>query len=523
MHRSRPAWDFKQRLVVATCVLLAAAFSCPSPAVAAPGDIVLYSADVTTIRGYWARIAAATGAGGQLMASSNRGWSATTAPLAAPHDYFQVSFRALANTPYPVWLRLRAPNNVRNADSVWVQFNDALNTTGSAVWRIGSTSALRVNLEACSGCGISGWGWSDGDWRTGDYPVVKFASTGTHTLRVQTREDGVQIDQIVLSPTAYFYAAPGTASNDTTIVPKGTTSTASTAPEIVLYASETVRGSGNWVLKGDTTAAYGLANRNYDYAAPLVSVPLSTPADFIEWTFRAVAGTRYKTWIRLRAANNSTQNSSVWVQFSDTVNAGGVPVYRIGTTSALAVALEACAGCALSGWGWQNKHWAKGDTGDVYFPTSGTKKMRIQAREDGVRIDQIVLSPMKFLNTRPGAVRDDSTLVNRDGTRTAISTTSTTGSTSTSYPKTLTFTASADHNTLVMSYKLEVFTAGTNPATATPAGTLNLGKPPIVGGQISADIGVTVQALASGSYFATVSAVGSASSSRSAPTSPFTR
>src|SRR5262249_13322796 len=50
--------------------------------------------------------------------------------------------------------------------------------------------------------------------------TVRFATTGSHTLRIQTREDGVQIDQVVLSPATYLTSAPGQPSNDATIVPK---------------------------------------------------------------------------------------------------------------------------------------------------------------------------------------------------------------------------------------------------------------------------------------------------------------
>ena len=396
--------------------------------------------------------------------------------------------------------------------------SDALNTSGSPVWRTGTTSALVVTLEACSGCGVSGWGWADASWWTGDYPVVKFSATGKHTVRVQTREDGVQIDQIVLSPTTYFNAAPGALKNDTTVVSKAATTTG--LAEVVLYASDTSRRAGNWSLQADSTAAFGKRNGSYDYGWASKSAASPTPVDFLEWSFNAVAGVRYRTWLRLRAANNSTNNDSVWIQFKGSIDSGGSPKYRVGTTSALAVTLENCGGCGVSGWGWQSRSYFWTDTGDVYFATTGTQTLRIQTREDGVNVDQIVLSPSKFLNSSPGSTRNDTTLVNRDGTKAVIGTS---GSTSTSYPKTLTFTASADHATLVLGYKVEVFKAGVNPATAAPAGSVNLGKPPVVSGQITANIGVTVQALASGSYFATVSAVGSAGSSRSAPSSPFTR
>ena len=502
--------SFAAGVSVATVVL-----SCPSATSAAPGDIVLYASDVTTIRGEWARLSSTTGAGGQLMRSTDAGRSAT-APLASPQHYIEASFDAPANTAYHIWLRLRAQENSRHNDSVMVQFSDAQTPAGSAVWRIGSTSALIVSLEECSGCGVSGWGWSDSTWSTGDYPVIKFAAASRHTLRVQTREDGVEIDQIVLSPVTYFNAAPGALKNDATIVPKSS-ATQVAPPEVVLYASEAVRRSGNWTLQSDSTAALGKRNGSTDYGWLGQSVS-ATPSNFLEWTFSAVAGTRYRTWLRLRATGNSKDNDSVWVQFAGSIDAAGVAKYRIGTTSALSVALEDCSGCGVSGWGWQRRAYWLADTGDVYFATSGTKTIRVQTREDGVNIDQIVLSPSKFLDSSPGAVRNDTTLVNRDGTRSVIGAVAAAAT----FPQTLTFTASADHS-LVSSYLLNIFAAGANPATATPVKALNLSKPAVVGGQITAAIGTTIQSLASGSYFATVTAVSSAGSTRSAPSNTFSR
>ena len=49
---------------------------------------------------------------------------------------------------------------------------------------------------------------------------MTFASGGHHTIRVQVREDGAQIDQIVLSPSRYLLSPPGTVKDDATIVGK---------------------------------------------------------------------------------------------------------------------------------------------------------------------------------------------------------------------------------------------------------------------------------------------------------------
>src|SRR4051794_28016749 len=92
---------------------------------AAAGDVVLYPSDVTTIRGNWARVASASGAGVQKMSSVDYGWSTTDAPLASPNDYFEASFSASAGTVYHVWLRLRADVDSKYNDSAWVQFSDS--------------------------------------------------------------------------------------------------------------------------------------------------------------------------------------------------------------------------------------------------------------------------------------------------------------------------------------------------------------------------------------------------------------
>ena len=102
-----------------------------------------------------------------------------------------------------------------------VQFSGSVNAAGTAVYRIGTATSTEFNLEACSGCGLSNWGWEDNGWGTGVLgPAIYFAASGPQTIRVQPREDGVSIDQIVLSPAAYLNAAPGPTKNDTTILPK---------------------------------------------------------------------------------------------------------------------------------------------------------------------------------------------------------------------------------------------------------------------------------------------------------------
>ena len=47
-----------------------------------------------------------------------------------------------------------------------------------------------------------------------------YFTAGTQTIRIQQREDGLAIDQIVLSPDTYLTSPPGPTKNDTTILIK---------------------------------------------------------------------------------------------------------------------------------------------------------------------------------------------------------------------------------------------------------------------------------------------------------------
>jgi endonuclease/exonuclease/phosphatase family metal-dependent hydrolase len=186
---------------------------------AAASDVVLYSSDVTAVSGNWAPVPSASAAGTTKMQSADHGWAATEAPLANPVDFFEVTFSAPAHTTYHVWLRLRATGESKYNDSVWVQFSDALDRSGNAVYAIGSRQALLTNLTTCADCPPARWGWQDGAYWLQQETLVQFASSGTHRIRVQTREDGVQVDQIVLSPARYLSSAPGPLTSDGTILP----------------------------------------------------------------------------------------------------------------------------------------------------------------------------------------------------------------------------------------------------------------------------------------------------------------
>jgi regulation of enolase protein 1 (concanavalin A-like superfamily) len=96
-----------------------------------------------------------------------------------------------------------------------------------------------------------------------------------------------------------------------------------------------------------------------------------------------------------------------------------------------------------------------------------------------------------------------------NSTRSAGVSVAVSGSTATSPPRYVVFTASANHATNVTKYVFKVYPSGANPATAIPVATSDLGKPtPASNGDITVDRATFFISLASGNYVSTVTAVG---------------
>src|SRR5439155_5880126 len=243
----------------------------------------------------------------------------------------------------------------------------------------------------------------------------------SHALRYQwTDEDGhvfsnfFQAALPIRNPGVYQYTVTvtdgrggtGSATKTVTIVP---------TKEIVLHVGAAGESVGPaWVTVADTTAASGQRLYNPNRSAPKINMPLANPASYTTMQFVADPTMAYKLWVRLKADGNAFGNDSLWMQFTNVADATtGAGVYRPGTTSGLAINLEECSGCGESGWGWEDDGWGavnkNGTT--LRFPNGGPQQIWIQQREDGVSIDQIVLSAEKYLTTRPGAAKNDHTIL----------------------------------------------------------------------------------------------------------------
>jgi phosphatidylserine/phosphatidylglycerophosphate/cardiolipin synthase-like enzyme len=258
----------------------------PPPPPSPSGEVVLYAAEAPVVIGNWSLASDLSAAGGARIGNPDANLPKLAEALANPPNYFEMTFHALAGTPYRLWIRGKALADFWGNDSVFVQFSDSTDNGGAAVYRIGTTSGAPINLEECSGCGLSGWGWQDTGWGVGVLgPLTYFANSGSHTIRVQMREDGLSIDQIVLSPNAYLNSPPGLARNDSTILARSDGGGGDPAPTIASVSPDsgstqggtavTINGSNFLANASVTFGGAAAASVNVTGATSLTAV---TPA-----------------------------------------------------------------------------------------------------------------------------------------------------------------------------------------------------------------------------------------------------
>jgi hypothetical protein len=396
----------------------------PPPPPSGP-TIVLWTSHTPTanIHGNWSMLTDGTASGGGALWNPDAATAKIAPALAAPANYFERTFTPQRGVPYHLWVRLKAQNNSFGNDSVHVQFTGTVDTGSSPTWRIGTTSSAEVVVQnGPNDSSISGWAWSDNGWGAlgGN---ISFDADGPQTVRVQQREDGAIVDEIVLSPDTFLSSPPGLHDNDTTTLPENDGSGSPpppppppppSDPTIVLWLANTppsgIVGTA-WQILADPSAAGGSGVWNPDQAQAKVAPALAAPASYVELTFNATAGIPYHLWLRMRAQNNSFSNDSVHVQFDNSVDASNNPTTRIGSTGSAEVVLQdGPNGSADQNWGWADNGW--GALGvNVYFATTGVQTLRMQQREDGTVVDEIVLSPNQYLTTRPGP-RQNASIVN---------------------------------------------------------------------------------------------------------------
>ncbi len=111
--------------------------------------------------------------------------------LAAPANYVELTFTAIAGVPYRTWFRMSATANSKANDSVWAQ---VLGSTHERPAGLAHRDDERPHRQPGELLRAAAWrpggGWTRRGGRARPAPS-RFATTGVQTLRAQTREDGV--------------------------------------------------------------------------------------------------------------------------------------------------------------------------------------------------------------------------------------------------------------------------------------------------------------------------------------------
>ncbi|HZI95017.1 MAG TPA: metallophosphoesterase [Patescibacteria group bacterium] len=200
---------------------------------------------------------------------------------------------------------------------------------------------LMVNAGDERGPWKRGWFWQDGTHVRDDTGEVTFPSTGRRRVRVIRREDGVGIEEIRLVPTPALSpdAVAGGRSAARGGLPRLLGRRNMAEPkhvngEIVIKAAQVadaqIRGDG-WQRRATSEGTSLFSAPDRGITQTWVDV---NPDSYFEAEFDAVEGIRYHVWVRLRSANDSGTSDSLYLQFTDSLNAQGKPDYRIGVEMA---------------------------------------------------------------------------------------------------------------------------------------------------------------------------------------------
>ena len=270
--------------------------------------------------------------GGYVMAPNGSGdlWTPSTKI---------VSYNVTITQPgeYILWGRIIAADNA--SDSFYVQVDSGTDN----IW------------DTAQG---TGWLWDKVSNRRGENPVRSILGAGTHTIKIKLREDGTKIDKLLLT-------------NDVGLIPAGVGAAAENIPPntgVKLYLETENYTSIVTPLRAanDTTASGG----RYVYAPNGSGAAWSPGSSIASFSVNVPQAGTYILWGRVMGVND---DDSFYVQVDNGTN--NVWDTTQGTS-----------------WQWDQVS-NRGNPGPVQFNlTAGVHTIKIKLREDGTKIDKLLLT-----------------------------------------------------------------------------------------------------------------------------------
>jgi predicted MPP superfamily phosphohydrolase len=177
------------------------------------------------------------------------------------------------------------------------------------------------------------WGWEDSTHFSPEDGNVYFQKDGTHTIRVQSRQDGVSLDTILLNPyedideilkARDFNHLNKLLINQELLI---------NYPDLVIIPASEIHKSkifGKWKKEHDPSTLFNFRLDDLPPRQKWHFQPLIKPKDFFESDFLAKKNVKYHVWIRMKAFKGSPKNDSVYLQFNDSIDNHGREKYHIG-------------------------------------------------------------------------------------------------------------------------------------------------------------------------------------------------
>lgn len=197
------------------------------------------------------------------------------------------------------------------------------------------TDALAINLleSPFKKDHFKDWGWEDSTHFSPDDGDVYFQYDGMQTVRVQSRQDGVSLDTILLNPYADLDHMLSERNFEQINQILANKNLQTNYPDLIIISASSVNEDsvyGKWKKKLDGSTLFNFRLDDLPPRKKWQFQPLIDPKDYFEVNFMAQKGMKYHVWIRLKAKDGSPQNDSVYLQFSHSIDKTGKEKYRIG-------------------------------------------------------------------------------------------------------------------------------------------------------------------------------------------------
>ena len=287
------------------------------------------------------------------------------------NGYAAYTFQVTSAGNYIVWGRILAPSGVD--DSFFVAMDGGADST----WDITSSTK---------------WVWDKVSHRGGADPVVYNLATGKHTLLIKQREDGAKLDCVVITkdmntvPSATFFSSSSTSSTSSSSSTSSTTSSSSSTSNTTPTSSTSSNTTSGFTddydssqtafafeaEDGDIHNAMVTAGDNNASSGTYILVPNGGGSNgYATYTFQVTSAGNYVVWGRVLAPNGSDDSFYVSVDG--------------GSESAWATTMS-------TKWVWDKVSHMGGADPVVYNLATGKHTLTIKQREDGTKIDCVVIT-----------------------------------------------------------------------------------------------------------------------------------